>query len=145
MLYIRTVIIIILYTIAIKVIDTRVSNSSCCREMKTQNQLIYIIKSVLAFSCNGCKGLPHLFPGSMANREDCSDFRRDTFCVYLSVRFVQLFNCAQTYVTNCFLMNSDRTCCFWLWSKPKRKIMVRFFLLRNCLRTLGSRVLTSFQ
>ena len=86
MLYIRTVIIIILYTIAIKVIDTRVSNSSCCREMKTQNQRIF--KSVLAFSCNGCKGLPHLVPGSMRNREDCTDFRRNTFCVYLSVRYV---------------------------------------------------------
>ena len=95
MFYIWTVIIIILHTIAIKVIDTRITNSLCYREIKIQHQLL--IMPLFAFSCNGCRGLPYLVPDFMANSEVCSDFR---FRVCFGVRFAKLLNWVSTHATN---------------------------------------------
>jgi len=50
MLHIWTLVIIILHTIAVKVIDTHITDSLCCRENKTQHQML--IMSLLAFTCN---------------------------------------------------------------------------------------------
>ena len=63
MLYIWTVIIIICHTIAIKVIDTHITNSLGCRKiLKTQNQH-------KASGCiEGAQVVPfYLLPGFMAN------------------------------------------------------------------------------
>ena len=121
-LYIWTVIIIICHTIAIKVIDTHITNSLGCRKiLKTQNQH-------KARGCiEGVQVVPfYLLPGFMANSIFRSNIREPFESALMSDSLS--FTIGSRLMPQTAFNDWEMTCCF-LWSTMHREWLIRTFPL----------------